>query len=324
VHWDRTTTRLNVQERIEGIPVRDLKAVEAAGLDRKLIARRGAEIILQMILENGFFHADPHPGNIFCLPGNRLALIDFGMVGRMTEPRRTEVVRLLFALAEQDSRGVVDILLDWTDDHPVDAELLTGDVEEFVDTYHDLTLAQLDLGAMLDDMLRVVRDHQIRLPQGLTLLFRALITVEGIGRRLDPEFSVVEMARPFLRRAVRRRYRPSALARRARRNLSESVDILVGMPRDLRRLVRSARRGSIRLNLDLSRLDNFGHQLDRAASRITVGMILGSIIIGTAIVMTLAERARIFGVPLLGVLGFASAIVAGVWILASIRRGSRN
>lgn len=324
VYWDWTTPQLNVQARIDGIPVRDLQAVTAAGLDRKLIARRGAEVILRMILEDGFFHADPHPGNIFCLPENRLALIDFGMVGRMTEPRRHEVVRLLFALAEQDSRGVVDILLDWTDDHPVDAELLTGDVEEFVDTYHDLTLAQLDLGAMLGDMLRVVREHQIRLPQGLSLLFRALIMVEGIGRRLDPEFSVVDTARPFLRRAVRRRYRPRALARRARHNLTETVDLLIGMPRDLRRLIRSARRGSIRLNLDLSRLDHFGHQLDRAASRITVGMILGSIIIGTAIVMTLADKAKLFGVPLLGVVGFLTAIISGVWILASIRRGSRD
>jgi len=213
VFWKWTTERLNVQEFVEGIPARDVNRVVQAGLDRKLLAERGAYAVLKMILEDGFFHADPHPGNIFFLPENRVALIDFGMVGRLSETRREEVVRLLVALADRDPHGVVDILLDWTGEGPVDIESMSAEIDEFIDSYHDLPLGQIDLGAVLSDMMRVIREHSVTLPQGLTLLVRALISLDGIGRRLDPEFSAVRIARPFLHRALRNRQRerPDAL-----------------------------------------------------------------------------------------------------------------
>jgi len=323
VFWKWTTERLNVQEFVEGIPARDVNRVVQAGLDRKLLAERGAYAVLKMILEDGFFHADPHPGNIFFLPENRVALIDFGMVGRLSETRREEVVRLLVALADRDPHGVVDILLDWTGEGPVDIESMSAEIDEFIDSYHDLPLGQIDLGAVLSDMMRVIREHSVTLPQGLTLLVRALISLDGIGRRLDPEFSAVRIARPFLHRALRNRYRPEALARRARRNVGETMDLLVGLPRDIRRLVKAARRGAVQLNLDLGRLDHFGRQLDRAASRVTIGLVTAAIIIGTSIV-TVSEEGGLLGIPLLGVIGFLTSLAAGAWILVSIYRGGRG
>ena len=319
-----TTPRLIVQEFVEGIPARDIPAIQAAGLDRKILSEHGARAVLKMILEDGFFHADPHPGNILFLPDNRLALLDWGMVGRLTDDRRDEVVRLLFALVDRDPAGVVDVLLDWAGDEHVDVGQLTDQVDEFIDTYHDVTLGQLDLGAMLSDMMQVVRDHGLALPQGLALLLRALITLDGLGRRLDPGFNVVAIARPFLRRTLRARYRPEALIRRARRNMAETMDLLVGLPRDLRRLIKAARRGAIQLNLDLSRLDQFGHQLDRAASRLTLGMVTAAFIVATAIIMTLATEITVAGVPVLGVLGFLSSLFVGAWLLVSIYRSGRH
>jgi len=323
VYWKWTTERLNVQEFVEGIPARDVSRVVQAGLDRKLLAERGAYAVLKMILEDGFFHADPHPGNIFYLPENRVALIDFGMVGRLSETRREEVVRLLMALADRDPHGVVDILLDWTGEGPVDIESMSTEIDEFIDSYLDLPLGQIDLGAVLSDMMRVIREHGVTLPQGLALLVRALISLDGIGRRLDPEFSAVRIARPFLRRTLRNRFRPEALARRARRNLGETMELLVGLPRDLRRLVKAARRGAVQLNLDLGRLDQFGRQLDRAASRVTIGLVTAAIIIGTSIV-TVSEEGGLLGIPLLGVVGFLTSLAAGAWILVSIYRGGRR
>jgi ubiquinone biosynthesis protein len=324
VYWEWTTERVNVQEFVEGIPARNLTAAVESGLDLKVLADRGAQVVLKMIFEDGFFHADPHPGNIFYLPGNRIALIDFGMIGRLTESRRQEVVRLLLALVERDAFGVVDILADWSGERPIDTEGLAAEIDEFIDDYHDLALGEIDLGAMLSDMMRVIREHGVALPQGLALMLRALISLDGVGRRLDPEFSAVNAARPFLRRTMRERLRPESIVRRARRNLAETVDLLIGLPRDLRRLVKAARRGAIQINLDLGRLDQFGKQLDRAASRLTVGMITAAIIIATGIVMTVASKFTVFGVPLLGYLGFLTAFVASAWLLVSIYRSGRG
>ncbi|MBN2489955.1 MAG: ubiquinone biosynthesis protein UbiB [Planctomycetes bacterium] len=324
VYWQWTTPRLNVQEFVEGIAGRDLARAKQSGLDPKVLAERGARIVLKMIFEDGFFHADPHPGNLFYLPDNRIALIDFGMVGRLTETRRQEVVRLLTALVDRDALGAVDVLADWSGERPVETESLAAEIDEFIDDYHDLALGQIDLGAMLSDMMRVVREHGVALPHGLALLIRALISLDGVGRRLDPEFSVVEAARPFLRRTMRERYRPEAIVRRARHNLAETVDLLIGLPRDVRRLVKAARRGAIQLKLDLGRLDQFGKQLDRAASRLTVGLVTAAIIIGTAIVMTMASGLTLYGIPLLGYLGFLTALLAGAWLLVSIYRSGRG
>src|SRR5690606_20756170 len=173
VHWQWTGERLNAQDFVDGIPGKDLAAVDAAGLDRKLLARRGAGAVLKMILEDGFFHADPHPGNVFYLPGNRIAFIDFGMVGRLTETRRFEVGALLHGLATSDEEMVAKVLLDWRDGkEPSDADpaRLRAEIGAFVDQYHGVPLGQLDLAALLSDLMRILRDHGLALPPDLALL----------------------------------------------------------------------------------------------------------------------------------------------------------
>ena len=206
--------RVNVQEYIRGIPGRDLAGVDDAGLDRRLLAQRGAEAVLKMMLEDGFFHADPHPGNIYYLEGDRIAFIDFGMVGRLPEHRRNQVVNLLHGLAEQNAPLVVDVLLDWAGDTPVDTDTLTNEIAAFVDQYHGVSLQQLRLGKMLTELTTLLRDHSLSLPPDLVLLIKAFITLEGVGRQLDPEFDMVATATPFLRRAMLARYAPDALAKK--------------------------------------------------------------------------------------------------------------
>jgi ubiquinone biosynthesis protein len=323
VYWDWTSERVNVQEYIDGTPSRDPEALAAAGLERAVLAHRGAQAMLKMVLEDGFFHADPHPGNVFYLPGNRVAFIDFGMAGHLSERRRDELVRLLDGLVERDAEAVVDILLEWAGAAQVDGEKLAADVDAFIDRYHGLPLQELRMGTMLADMTTLLREHRLALPPDLALVLKACVTLETYGRELDPRFDMVGEAAPFLRAATLERFGPASLAKRGFRAGRALLEIAAQLPQDLRELVRAARSGKLQVHVDLTSLRNFGNQLDGAANRLAIGIVTAAFIVGSAIVMTVEGGPTLLGLPLFGLLGFLGAAIAGAWLLISILRSGR-
>jgi len=325
VYWEWTSSTMNVQEHIEGIRGNDLAAIDSAGLDRKALAARGVDAVLKMILVDGFFHADPHPGNVMYLPGNRIALIDFGMVGRLSQARRRQIIDLLAGLAGHDEEAMLEVLLDWRGDDSVDEARLAADLGEFAFDYADMQLKDLKIGVLLNRVSAILREHSIVLPSDLTLLFKALITLEGLGHQYDPEFRLIERVKPFVDRAMRERYQPAETARRAQQTLSDLFGLVTSMPRDLARLVKYARR--MRVDLDLKHLDRFGDRLHSAINRATIGIMTASLVVGSSIVMTVAEGPRLFGVSLLtycGLVGYLIAFVNSLWIIFSIRRSGRH
>jgi ubiquinone biosynthesis protein len=325
VYWEWTHERVNVQQFIGGIPGHALDRVDAEGLDRKLLAQRGAHAVLKMIVEDGLFHADPHPGNVFYLPGNRIAFIDFGMVGRLSPARRGELLQLMLGLVQRDPTAVGDVLIEWADgDSKVEEATLSADIDAFVDTYHGVPLAQLSLAAMLSDVTGILRKHRLVLPSDLALLIKAFISVEGMGRNLDPGFHMAGEALPLLRRALRARYHPKALAQRSWRSLNRMVDLLTSVPDDLARLLRTVRHSGVQVHIDIQNLQRVGDQLDRAASRMTVGVVVAALIIGSSIVMTVGGGPELLGLPAFGLLGFVGAGVGAMWLLRSISRSGRH
>jgi ubiquinone biosynthesis protein len=320
VYWDWTGERVNVQAYVEGTPSRDLEALAAAGLDRRVLAHRGAQAMLKMVLEDGFFHADPHPGNVFYLPGNRVALIDFGMAGHLSERRRDELVRLLAGLVGREADAVVDVLLDWAGAERIDAATLAVDIDAFIDRYHGVALRELRMGAMLADLTALLREHNLALPADLALVLKACVTLETYGRELDPEFDMVGEAAPFLEAATLERFGPRGLAKRGGRALAALAGIAGELPQDLRELIRAARSGRLQMHVDLTTLQSFGRQVDTSANRLALGIVTAALIVGSSIVMTLEGGPALFGLPLFGVLGFAGALVGGAWLFVSILR----
>ncbi|MBX3607297.1 MAG: ubiquinone biosynthesis protein UbiB [Piscinibacter sp.] len=321
VHWVHTRERVNVQDFVDGIPGEDLERVTREGLDRVLLARRGAQAVLKMIVEDGLFHADPHPGNVFYLPGNRLAFIDFGMVGRLSARRREELLQLLLGLVQSEPQPVADVLLDWAgNDHGAALAQLEGEIEAFVDQYHGTPLAELNLGQMLADVTTILREHRLALPADLALLIKAFISLEGMGRGLDPGFHMAGEALPLLRQVVRARYQPRALGQRAWGGLRRVLDGAGQLPRDVARLLRRLRHGHLQLDIELAHLKRVGDQIDRAANRLSLALVIAALIIGSSIVMTVSGGPTLFGLPAFGLLGFCGAVVGGLWLLRSIWR----
>lgn len=322
-----TGEAMNVQEHIDGVPGTDQAAVERAGLDRSVLAARGSEAVLKMILVDGFFHADPHPGNVFYLPGNRLVMIDFGMVGRLTPTRRNQVVDLFAGVAQMNQEPMIDVLLDWAGDANVDEAKLAADVSELVFEYEGVPLKDVRLAALLKQFAGIIREHSIVMPSDLTLMFKAMITMEGLGRQYDPGFHVVDHLQPMLRRVLMERHRPDEMVRRGRNTLTDFVNLVGDIPRDIARLVRDARRGKIRIDLDLKRLDQFGRQLHRTIDRATMGIMTASLVIGSAIVMNVPDGPVVLGVPVLtavGFMGYVTAFINSVWVILGIWRSGKE
>lgn len=288
VYWQWTGERICVQEYIKGIPGRKLHDVDSAGLNRKILAQRGARAVLKMIVEDGFFHADPHPGNVFYLPENRIAFIDFGMVGRLTEERREQLIRLLLGLVQHDPKRVLDVMLDWTGDGVQDEVGLTLEIQIFLDQYHGLALKQLKLGAMLSDLVAILRQHRLMLPSDMALLVKAFISLEGMGRELDPDFDIASEAMPMLEHSLRARYTPAALFKRGGRAIGEAFTLIAGLPHDLSRLLRAARRGKLEIHIEVAHLKHVGNQLDGAVNRLVIGIVVAALIVGSSIVMTVS------------------------------------
>ena len=318
IHERFTRERLCVMDRLEGASlgawIRDGKP---GGHDPRRIARTGADAVLEMVLVHGFFHADPHPGNVFLLEGGRIGLCDFGMVGRLSQSRRIEFLKLLAAVVDRREGEVVDVLLAWSQGNGTDLDLLTQDCGAFVDRYHGISLRELDVGRLLGDVTSLLRDNDLFLPADVALLIKVFVTLEALGRSLDPDFVMSERIEPFAREALRAHASPGAVIGRGAR---EAGRLLIDAPRELRKLVGELSRGHMRMEVGVRDFERFAGRIDKSASRITMGLVTSALIVGTAIAMTVTGGPTLFGLPFFGLLGFSSSLVAGVWLLVSIAR----
>lgn len=324
VYWEETSEDLLVMEHIDGIPGNDLDSARLSGLDLKVLGARGADAVLKMVLIDGFFHADPHPGNVFYLPENRIALIDCGMVGRVSLERRVQIANLLAALVSKDIDELRDTLILWAGDAPIDDDKLSADIDELIFNYESMPLKHVRFGVLLNDLTTVMRENHLVVPPDLTMLFKALITLEGLGRQLDPDFQIIHHLTPFVKKVIVDRYMPGHLVKRGWRNLNSLLDVATGLPRDLSRLLREARRGRVKIDLDLKRLDHFGHQLDHSTNRLTLALLTAALIIGSSIVMTVKGGPTLLGLPAFGFLGYFMASLFGIWLILSIWRSGRD
>ncbi|ASK33926.1 ABC1 kinase family protein [Alloalcanivorax mobilis] len=319
VIWQYSSDSLQVQERIEGIPARALGQLDAAGLDRALIARRGATLAWKMALEDGFFHADPHPGNFLILPGNRIAMLDFGMVGKLSDGRREQIVRLVRAIITREPEQGAAVLSAWSDGQPVNFEQLVADVEDVISRYYGLPLAELDISALIGDITALVRNHGLVLPSDIALLLKTLITLEGFGRLLNPGFDLIEEARPLMQRLVRHRYSPRRLARNLGLRALDVVDRAYAPPDPP-----GAVRPGADSGLDPRHLERLVARLERGQYRqIQALLVISGILSGTILLAARVPPAP-WGISALGVLVLLGAGVWSTWLLWVSRRHLRE
>ncbi len=324
VHWDFSTSRILTVDYVQGVKITDLDAIRAQGLDPGVIARNGARTILKEVFEHRLFHADPHPGNFFVLEGNVIAAVDFGIVGSLDDETSEQLAVLLSSVVSRDADGILRVfralgLLREGIDHT----LLKFDIQEFVDRYYGLPLEKMDAEKVIQDMLQVIRRHRILLPVNLALLGRMLAVSAGVGRMLDPHFDIIAEAKPFVKSFLARRMDPKRAARRIAKTWRDYQAAFRTFPTDLEEILAKIKRGQILVSLHHEGLSRLILEMDRSSNRLTFGMIIASLIIGSSVVMQLERGPTILGFPAIGLAGYLIAGLLGLWLVAAILRSGR-
>lgn len=318
------TKRVLVMEYVEGIKSSRVDLLDGQGYDRKTVASRGADLLLEQIFRFGFFHGDPHPGNLWVLPGNVICYLDFGMMGSVDRRSREDMADMVYALVRRDESRAATALLQLVErDEEPDRRALERDLSALTDLYVDRPLREIRVEAVLDQLLRLISRHRLRLPYDRYLMVKALAATEGLGRVLDPDFDMTAQAAPFIRRLRRARFHPSRITEETAETLGEILRLLREMPVDLRDILKQLRQGKVRIGFEHRRLEPFIFELDRSSNRISFALVVSAIIVGSSLIIRADVGPKLFGLSGLGLFGFLLAAVLGVWLLIAVLRSGK-
>ena len=324
VYPELSTPRVLVMEYVLGIKASMAGQLREQGYDLPLIAERGATLVMEQIFVHGFFHADPHPGNLFILPDNVVCFIDFGQMGRLSRKDREDFTDLVLDLVAGDERTVVEGVLKVTVQlGEVDRESLARDLGGLVDLYLYRPLGELEAGRILQDLLDLVTRHKLTFKPAFYQMMKALSTVEGVGLMLDPKLELIRLARPFMRCIRLERMRPARLAEEIARTGSGYLQLLRELPEELRTILRQLRGGRMRLEFEHRGLQALGAALDRVSNRIAFAIVLAALIVGSSLIVLSDIPPHWHDIPVIGLLGFLVAGIMGFWLLLSIIRHGR-
>jgi ubiquinone biosynthesis protein len=318
---DFCTPRVLTMERIDGVKLRNDDRINALGFDLEEIARRGAEFYLDSMFGDGYYHADPHPGNIMLLPGNVIALLDFGMVGRIDEQLREQIEDMLMAISHQDSVQLTSILMRLGKcPSDLDESAFRADVTDFVTLYGSQPLDRLQIDRLLTDVFQMIFRYRIVLPTQVAMLLKVLITLEGTGKRLNPSFSLIEIMEPFQRKAMLRRLSPIRRLKKLRRVYSEFEHLIEILPRRIMDILEQVQQGRVEVHLDHG-------GLGPSVNRLVLGMLASALFLGSTLMLSrqvtplLFAETKVLGmhkISLLGLSGCAVSVLLGLRLIRAI------
>jgi ubiquinone biosynthesis protein len=290
--------------------------------DRKILAAQGLRSAVLQILDHGFYHADPHPGNMVITSDNRLCLMDWGMVGRLTPDEKNDLLFLIRAAVDKDSKKVTQMLLNIaTAQKSVNIQQLEKDIMDIMDVYMSLPLKDIQMGQLLEDLVQVLKSHDLRLPPDMSIVVKALITMEGTARILYPNLDVISEAEPHVRKLVSRQYSKGYLWQRLRNNLAAMWTLQKHLPDTLSTILKNIQHNELVIGFDHKNLSPMQKALESSFNRLTLGIILGALIIGSSMIITTGVGPLLFGYPALGMTGYLISAILGLWLIITIIRG---
>jgi ubiquinone biosynthesis protein len=324
VHWDYTGPTVLTMSYVDGIKVSEFQKLRDENFDLPEIARNGADSFLKQVLDFGLFHGDPHPGNIFILPNNVICMLDYGMVGHLDDSLKYHLLDLILGVVERDTDRIVSQLLysgDISDE--TDRKQLKRDLAEFIDDYHEVPLQNLNTGKLMAQFIEILQQHRIKFPPDLILLGKALVSMEGVGRQLDPDFNMVDHLRPFMERLIKDRLSPGNVSREALRMGQSYVQLMRSLPADIKEFITRINRNKFKIDLEHRGLEKLITDLDRSSNRLSFSLLIGAIIVGSSLVMQTDKGPQFFGFPVLGLLGYTIAGFLGLGLAIAILRSGR-
>jgi len=308
-----------VMEYLEGTKLKDLEALPRD--DAEILAKQGLNAAIKQILEDGFFHADPHPGNLLVEDGRRLCLLDWGMVGRLSVRDRYELMDLIKSVVEKDSEGLVDSLLLLTKgEYGIDRRGMERDLLEILDTYFAVPIKDMNLGHLLLDITTLLRSYRLRLPVDLMIMIKALITAEGTARQIYPDLNVISEAESSIERLAAERFWPGRLWHNLRGSIRHFLALQRQFPLRAYQIMDKLDRGELAIRFEHENLEGLRKTLDHIFNRLTFGIIIGAMIIGSTMIITTGVGPLLFGFPALGLVEYMISGLLGLWLVFNIIR----
>lgn len=324
VYWEATTSSILTMEYIDGVKISEVDFSQRTDLDRKIIARNGALATLKMIFELGFFHADLHPGNVFVLKNNVLAPLDFGMVGRLDEQTKSYLQNLLSAIVERNFDKIINLFIEAeVIDETSDLRLLRLDLNDFIETYYGMPLYQLQIEKLFADLIEIFRRHQIVLLTDMVLMTKALATIEGVGRSLDPQFNMMMLVEPYVKKLIAQPALPRKQLAEMRQLAQEAEALIKILPGELRYILKKVKKGKMNLIFEHRGLERLILELDKSSNRLSFSLIIAALIIGSSIIVFFNKGPCIFGLSMFGLIGYVIAAWLGLWLVIAILRSGK-
>lgn len=328
VYQEYTTEKILVMEQIYGSRIDDIKAIDGMGLDKGRLSKTLIDVYFKQILENGFFHADPHPGNILVRTDGVICFLDFGIVGRVSEELKEIMANTFIAIIEKDFDGLINQYIELgivPDDADIDSfrRDFKMDIRDFLEPLYDLKIQQIDFTQYVETFIRLATKYNLKIPSDLLLMDKTLLMLENIARQLNPELVLVAEAQPYASKIVMKRISPSRLYEKARKNVNDLTDFIFFFPRNMTKLFNKALKDDIQVKMYHVNLPELIKDMDKASNRIAFAMVVSAILLSSAIMHAAGVEPRIFGFSFLGIISFGFALLLGIWLLISIIRSGR-
>jgi ubiquinone biosynthesis protein len=317
-----SSSRVLTMELARGKKLKDL---DLANLEnRQELARRGISMVIKQILEKGIFHADPHPGNFLIDTDGTISLLDWGMVGRLPAEIRYELIDLVQSFVEQDTEEIVGILLEFVSggEH-ADRRRLENEALEIVNLFHHLPLKEINLGQILNDTTRMLREQGLILSTDLAIMVKSLVTGEGTARKIYPELDALAEVEPFIRRLSRERYKPANLRRNLLRDIKYLFKIQKKIPASFLEITDKIERGDLSIRFRHENLEGFQHTFEEITNRMILGIITSTLFIVSGVILFTGTGPSLWGYPLMGVISFMLATVLSTFLVIGILRSRK-
>lgn len=320
-----SSSNVLTMELIEGIKVTDMDSLSEAEIDSKDIAKIGFNLLCEQIFEHRFFHADPHPGNIFVLTNRQISFVDFGMMGSISERDRRDFVDMIYYVVnEKEEKAAFCVLkLAKVKNDNLDRDAFAKDMGDVIRTYFYGSLKDIKIKNLLNDIISLMRRHKVYFRENNYLLVKALITMEGVGEALDPDFNTAEEIKPFIMHFYKKNFSISAFFAKASELPKEAVDFLSQFPEDLKEIVDKMKSGNFKIEFQHMGLEIMEESIEKSANRLSVAIIIAAILIGSALLLLAKTPPLIFDIPILGLSGFIVALVMSFVLIISIFKKGR-
>ncbi len=323
VYWNYTSKRILTMGFIKGTKLSELGS-EIDKETRLEFTDKIAQSCMKQILVHGFFHADPHPGNLFVTADDKIAFIDFGIVGTVDEYLKEKLASLFIALMQKDTDRITNELLDIgmvTDETSLPE--FRSDIAQLIETYYGTSLHAINISVMLNEGMETALRHRVRIPADFALLIKSIVTLEGVCRELNPEFNLTEAAKPFAESLITERMHPKRLINKMTKNLSELSELLMIMPKKINQILSQLEKGKLLIDIEHKGLNQFMSEIDIVSNRISVSLIISSIIIASSIILLAGKGPMLFDLPVFGIVGYMIVGVLGMALVISILRSGR-